>query len=251
MKTTSQTDNFSYQRFFQLSKRTVMLNRKNWLLGFLTVFGILTMAWFFPIFSGSAVWHNYQVINLASSAIIFYTIGGLFITSSIFDEIHSPSTAFLYLTLPATTLEKLTSAWFITSVLFTVVSLVSFFVFGLILQFYTQLTITSDTSFTLFNPFREKMVFTFLSYFCYNSVFLFGAIYFKKNNFLKVIVAAILLFVAVFFVVSISLFLFGQSFSLQLSIGNIGERTYYVINALIFFLFMLLAYIRLKNKQIV
>src|SRR5690554_4197232 len=107
---------FSFDRFLLVSKRFFFLNQKNWLVGLLAGAGLIFSFWLIPVLFvfSDAVQIHFGIIE--GTAMLFYLFGGLAITSYLFQEVHSPSQGFQFLTLPASTFEKLTAAWFVSSI---------------------------------------------------------------------------------------------------------------------------------------
>lgn len=249
MNNISSSNLFSFERFQLLAKRTISLNQKNWVIGFASAFGILALAWFLPILTGLTVWHGYQINSLMPAATFLFTAGGLFITSTMFDELHSPTTAFLNLTLPATTYEKLNNAWFISVVLFTITAFTGYFVLHLLIQLITAVIVSSTPDIQLFNPFSKDVGTLLYTYVAYNSVFLLGAAYFKKNNFLKTLVAIIFVGVGLSFISLVAAFLSVEN-SFHISFSEINSTILHFITIGFISLMLFFSYIRLKNRQV-
>lgn len=128
-------------------------------------------------------------------AIIIIT--GLIVTSLSFSELYTGKSYF-YLTLPSSSFEKLLSKLIIISVLYLLsinfllifVSIaakgINYFLFG--------------NQFSIFNPIHPNILSSELFYLIVLTFFLFGAVYFKKYNFLKTIllISAPILFMIIF-----------------------------------------------------
>jgi hypothetical protein len=250
MKKIEPLNTFSVPRFIQLCKRTIELNLSSWLLGLAAVLGILLIIWFLPILAGGNTWHGYRIETLLPAALSLFVLGGLFITSSIFNELHSPTTAFQHLTLPATALEKLLSAWAVTTVFYTLVSIVTYFLLTLIIQLITALISTADLSIRLFNPLDFELAESVVSYFYYHSIFLLGAVYFAKNNFLKTLVSIVLVVSTLILITGLVFFVSAGTITFQFSTDDLASGVIHTVSIL-FSLFMLtIAWIRLKNRQV-
>lgn len=250
MKTLQPTNSFSFDRFTLLCKRIFALNKTSWLIGFASVIGFLLVIWFLPILFSQTPWHNYTIESLLPAALFFFSAGGLFITSALFDELHSPTKAFQNLTLPATAFEKLLSGWTITTIIYTLVSLVIYFLLTLIIQLITAFTLTVDLSIYLFNPLEFDLPELVLSYYYYHSIFLLGAVYFVKNNFLKTLLTIILVVTTFIFFTGILFFISAGTIAFQFSTDDMSAGVVHTISIL-FSLFMLtIAWIRLKNRQV-
>jgi len=239
----------------QVIKRTFALNMRTWGTGTLVVLGALLLFWFFPLLLGREPWHQFISGNLIQPALFFYTVGGLFLTSAVFYELHSPDTAFLTLTLPATNFEKLASAWLITSVLYTVISAALYAALVLILHVFSMFYVGTEVPFSLYQLESSEIGQTLISYFGYQSVFLLGAIVFRKNNFLKTLLGIIAFMIVTFIIIGL-LFLvfkgsmFEGSYTVQISSNDLFTTLYPVFNALIVIVILTVSYIRLKNKQV-
>ena len=128
-------------------------------------------------------------------AIIIIT--GLIVTSLSFSELYTGKSYF-YLTLPSSSFEKLLSKLIIISALYLLsinfllifVSIaakgINYFLFG--------------NQFSIFNPIHPNILSSELFYLIALTIFLFGAVYFKKYNFLKTIllISAPILFMIIF-----------------------------------------------------
>lgn len=247
MNTLTASNSFSYQRFQLYTKRTIFLSQKLWLIGFSSVFGILALIWFIPILTDMTVWHGYQIENLFPMAVFLYIFGGLLITSSLFNELHSPTTAFLNFTLPVTAFEKLLSAWVVSTILFSIAAVTGYFLLHLLLQLSSPLFSASPPALQLFNPIDQQLSTAIQHYIFYNSVFLLGAVYFKKNTFLKTLLSIILFGVLMAFILGVvGFFHTGNIFLL-----TFVSKTVLDLITLGFILMMLFfSYIRLKNRQV-
>ena len=247
MNTITATDSFSPQRLLLLTKRIFAFNKKTWLTGAVIVYGFLALIWFVPIFTAFQVWHGFQTGSLLSATTFFYSIGGLFITSSIFDQLHTPNTAFLELTLPATTFEKLLSSWLISSVLFSVTAIAGYFILITSIQLITTLIAPPQYSIELFNPFSNNIVNLVFTYFVYHSIFLLGSVYFKKNNFLKTLLVFILISVAFVFITGVLAFL---QFEINIQISDLNNNVARLLSLMFMGLMYFFSYVRLKNRQV-
>jgi hypothetical protein len=94
-----------------------------------------------------------------------------------------------YLTLPATLLEKYFCRWFSTLIGYLFIGIViyiidSFFVWGLNIPRVTKW----GTSYDILNPGNYDFVKALFYYLTLHSIFFFGSIYFKKNEYIKTII---------------------------------------------------------------
>lgn len=245
------SNSFSIERVLLLAKRTLFINQRNWLTGSAVFFGILTVLWILPLFNDTHPWHNYHAATLIPTALFLFQLGGFIMTSRIFSELHSPSTAFLQLTLPATTLEKLICAWIITALLYVFTFLITIFVFLNTIQIVTGLFNGQDAPLIWSQLFTAQTFQSLSLYFVYHAAFLLGAVVFKTNHFIKTGLALIL--TGIIAMISIGLF---YLIFLSEGVSNLyiyfDEHPFYPLAQLGIGLFLLLAaYLRLRNKQIV
>jgi hypothetical protein len=255
MKYLDPTNSFSFTRLVQVIKRTYTLNKRTWGTGALVIIGALLLFWFFPVLFGRQPWHQFISGNLIQPALFFYTAAGLFLTSAVFYELHSPDTAFLTLTLPATSFEKIASAWLITSILFTLVSALIYIALVVILHGFSMVYIGADVPFSLYQLKTSEVGQTIMSYFGYQSIFLLGAIIFKKNNFLKTLLAMVVFMIGAFIITGFLFLIIGGetlagSYTVQFSANALFNTLYPIINLLIVVVILSISYIRLKNKQV-
>jgi len=177
----------SLNRISLLIQRQLVINLKNLAVAFSACLGILLIINFITIFNIDQV-HAGALISL-SFVMIF--IGGYIFTSIGFNELHSPDKAYQFLTLPATTLEKLISVWFLTSIAYLAVSAIMVGVLIVLCNLFA-IFIGADTlsiNALMHLPIAKIM----WVYFVTHSIFLLGSCYFRKNNFLKTILALFVL----------------------------------------------------------
>jgi hypothetical protein len=150
--------------------------------GFLLFISLIKIVFGSPIVADS---------NFFGLTMPFFFAGGYVFTSTIFSELHKSNRGYLFLTLPASALEKLLASWLITSVLYVIASIFIIFLMNVILKVF------SGNVMPLFNLFQPSLLKSYAVYLVTQPVFLLGAIYFRGVNFLKTTLA---LFVIVFIV---------------------------------------------------
>lgn len=259
MSTSANNGSFSMNRVRLLSNRYFLLNQKNWLIGLLSAAGILFTIWLIPVIITSGDTVPSFGSALSNIAIIAYMFGGLVIASSIFNELHSTNTCYQFLTLPATTTEKFLSAWLVTSVLYTIAVMLAIFLLSFSVESLGAIIRGSWAQFKLFNPFSADVADTVSSYFLYHSIFFLGAIYFRKNNFLKTVLAYITIVIGLLIFFSFVMLIFGLSYQgdvhINMQFNSISELVPAFLHStfqILFTLLMLfLAFIQLKRRQIV
>lgn len=250
------TNQFSVSRFQWVLKRYIALNQRTWLIGFLCVAGFLLAIAILPTISSMFNVDRPGFIAIRGLTLSLYSLGGLILTSMIFNEIHSPTKAFQFLTLPSKTSEKLFAAWFTGSVVYTLVSMAAIVVLSLLAEVIKGVNTGLWTPFNVFNPFTADVLSTILGFFFYQSIFLLGAVYFKKNNFIKTLLVVIVFVLGTLFVLNIGLLIFGLSqnqeifFNIQLDAQRWFGVFKYVSGIGLTLFFIWLSYLQLKNKQV-
>ncbi len=177
-----QTDKFfNFRRFWLLLKNDFLGNYRSSLIAIGAVFGVLLF------------------INVSSSSsssdwdfhLVFYPltlfIGGFIVTSMAFTELHHKQKSYAYVTLPASQFEKFLSKFLLTSIGYVLISAVLYYLYSLIailisMPFFSRY----HGAFDMFHPVIIK---TMLIYLVTQSVFMFGAVYFKSHNFIKTILS--------------------------------------------------------------
>jgi magnesium-transporting ATPase (P-type) len=181
------TNNFNIKRLYLLIQRQVVVNQKNLLISFAACFGATLTIFLLVIYGSGSI--LYAPLMSISFSIMF--TGGLVFTSLGFKELHSPAKAYQYLTLPATTFEKLLSVWLLTSILHIIVSLLLILILALLGNLFALAIGVGTQS---INELLHFGVFKLVwIYFVVQTVFLLGSCYFRKNNFLKTLLALFIL----------------------------------------------------------
>jgi hypothetical protein len=250
---------FSLNRVSWLIRRQLAINVKNLIIALAACFGALLVISILIILGSHGV--DYQPILSLSATVIF--IGGYIFTSNAFNELHSPDKAYQYLTLPATTLEKLASVWIMSAVFYSIVSFlltVAIVLLGNVFAIVIGVTPGSMSQFQSF-PFGYLLWIFVVGH----SVFLLGSCYFRKNNFLKTLLAVIVIGLILSIYAGINGFIFfgKANFQFNTSTGdNMSEQYMYfiqhvlpviskiLIGYLIAPFFILVSYYVLKERQV-
>ena len=141
-------------------------------------------------------------------------VGGLLFTSTLFADLHDKPRAHAYLTLPISTLERWAVRLLLSTVGYAVVALVGYFLVTLLGAGVSQLI--WGRSHAVFTPDADAWR-TVLSYLVTSSLFLFGAVYFRRWHAIKVILGVAALWVA--------LLLLGAGLAWLLFSGHLDART--------------------------
>lgn len=256
MSATNTDNRFSFTRFQLVLERYVALNQRTWLIGFLSIAGFLLVIAILPFLSNMFTVQQPGFPAVREPAIFFYVLGGLILTSLIFNEIHTPTKAFQFLTLPSTTFEKLAAAWFSATIIYTVAAMAGIFILSILIETIKGINTGTWTPFAIFNPFTSEILDTVLIFFFYQSIFLLGAVYFQKNNFLKTFLVIVVFSLGFLFFVNMAILIFGltlgNEFFLNIQLGAQSWFVYvkYLIAIGLTLLFIWFSYLQLKNKQI-
>lgn len=181
----SRNNIFDLKRLFLLLRRQVFSNLKNLLIAFGGVSGFLLFITLLVAF--------FNPDALAGLSGLYFSVmfvGGYIFTSNIYAELHSIQRSYNYLTLPVSVTERLVSGWLITGVLFPIASLLTMTLIVLLSNLIIHFAI--DIS-PVQGVFSSNGMNAWKSYLITQSVFLLGAAYFRKNNFLKTILALFLI----------------------------------------------------------
>ncbi len=168
---------FSMNRLIQLCSRYFAIKKNMILLGGLAVFGLIAILYFLLVIFGLLPLRQSGVFGMMDLVFTVLSYAGYAFTSTMFNEVNTNSTATHFLTLPASSIEKLLSAWVVSYVCYTIVFIFSLYIISLILGVGNNFI------------FSEEIINRLLAYTILQSIFLFGAVYFKANNFLSTIVA--------------------------------------------------------------
>jgi ABC-type transport system involved in multi-copper enzyme maturation permease subunit len=184
MKSLPMSQGFSFERFKQVTYRLIHINKKKYAYAIGgTLAGLYAFWLLLGIFGSQQSLQENSTIVLAFGTVI-YQIGGYVLTASIFSELQSPGSASQFLTLPATTGEKLFSGWTISYVLYTLTAFIGLSMLLLIMFFTGNILFDGEIQ-SLTELTRIYLNNVVLVYLVFNSIFLLGATYFKGNNFLK------------------------------------------------------------------
>lgn len=257
MKSLSMKNGFSFDRFLQVTFRTLQINKRTYALGFggffVGLYGLWILAELFV--SGTAEAQSSTMI--LGFGILVYQIAGYVLTATVFSELQSSDSAPQMLTLPAAASEKLSSAWVVSFVLYSTLAFTTLFILGFLMWVTADLFFGRSVSIAMdaITPVQNL-----LTYLLFNSVFLLGAIYFKGNNFLKTAFSILLLFLFIGIQSIILINYIGpesiQSFTIRppMLLQNIeyAQLLFQAIYTLpLTVLFLTFSYFRLKNRQIV
>lgn len=193
------------------------------------------------------------VLNLRNLHLVVFMLGGYIFTSKVFDEMHAPQKSYMFLTLPVSATEKLLAAWFVTSPVYVVVAglmvVVLCFITSLVAGHLEVLPQLFDEAF--FNCIKVYMV--------TQAVFLLGAATFRSNNFLKTVLALILVAMLIAaYSGGLGYLLFGSGNYNVDENSELGATAKFIFNTIIPMLFwwvlapflVVVSYFKLKERQV-
>lgn len=179
---------FSLPRFGHLIKREFIQNKRNLVIVSLTIFSILLASSL--VYASDRDNEFYE--NFFPS---FLLIAGFIGTSLSFTEMNKPDSQTFFLTLPASNFEKFLGRWLATGIGYIIFFLTGFWLLSKVANGLGNAIFNFNHG--DFNPFtRDNKLFIQL-YLAIQTIFLIGAIYFRKVAFFKTILSTVL--IALFF----------------------------------------------------
>ncbi|NOY08341.1 MAG: hypothetical protein GXP33_05830 [Spirochaetes bacterium] len=191
------------ERILMLLKHDTFLSSKSILISFITLSAVTIVLPILAVITGDSEFSH--LVNFSLILFIF----GYVITAKSFTDMHSKERAYEWFMLPASMLEKFTAKLLISSIGWAFLFLIVYTLSALAGEGINSLIF--NYRHTFFNPFDADTWFVILQYLITQSVFLFGAAYFKKNHFIKTILSLLT------FVISIAIIagLLGRIFFFQ------------------------------------
>jgi hypothetical protein len=179
------SDTFSLKRFLRLVKADLALNTEWILPGAAVFFWVMTVGSFFKGFltGDSPVAPGFYLCMMF--------LGGFFLTSLSFAELGDLRKTRAYLLLPCSAIEKYLSRYLLTSWFYVAASLLAYSAFIFFAGALYSIIKAQPFSFSAcFNPANVRYLFDYL---LIHPVFLAGAVYFKRQTFLKTMVVILAL----------------------------------------------------------
>lgn len=248
---------FSLQRFILLVQRYLAFNHKTLLIGFGAISGIIIVVGIFTAYYANGFFNVQPLVSLGQ-VLIF--VGGLAITSNAYKEIHTPARSLFYLTLPATTSEKLFSNWLITSLVYIIVANLVLMLVILIPNLIGMLLWSLPLN--VFNPLGSENIRVMSIYMVIHSIFFLGSLAFRKNNMLKTILSLFVISMTInVILIFFAWIFFGQiGFHIEPDTVNSGLQTIItqtlpkvaeiIFYALIIPFCLLVSYFKLKEREV-
>lgn len=249
---------FNIERIGHLLVRQLRLNTQTILIGFAAVAGLLTFILSMRVIFGGT---DLDSLTFFGNIMPYFFAGGFVFTSTIFSELRTAHRGYLYLTLPASTLEKLTVSWFVSSVMYVLAAIVMMFVINVLLMAVAAIFTASHVPvFQLFDPSILK---TYAVYMVTQPIFILGAIYFRRVNFLKTLLSLFVIgiVIAIYTGLAARLIVFHNFSSIHFgndmpeSWQDFFQNTFAPVVKYLFWcflapFFLVVSYFRLKERQV-
>jgi hypothetical protein len=250
-------ENFSSERLLKVLIKDIKTHYKTflWIAGATAVVLLITyLAW-----GGDMNPHSDDGFNEVFFPLVLM-IGGFWFSAGIYRELNTAQERQLYLSLPASTLEKYTSKFLLSSIGFIIAVIIFYSVFNLIGRGLVNV-IYGHTP-PGFNPFGGHNLLIFKLYLVLQSIFLLGGIafdkfaFFKTNAAIMVTCIGVLLVSGLFFYLIFGTLIHRKEEGLMPSIplqefanGPLETISKYLFYALAP-LFWVIGYFRLKEKEV-
>lgn len=173
---------FSIGRLALLVKRSFYMNQKSFLISLASLAGTLLTISLLNTYTNNGF---FSLDSIVQTGLVTIFIAGYIMSSMAFKELNTPAKGQFYLLLPAKSIEKVTAAWLLTAIGYSIVALLSLSLISGLASLVNHLIFKSQLN--MLNPFTPTILKYMAGYVVTQSVFLFGAVYFRKNNFLKTV----------------------------------------------------------------
>ena len=247
-------------RLLLLFKRQFSLYSSTIYIAYGAVSGILMFIFYLIAYFQKTCDYNSQVHLFFT---VFFIAGYIFSSRS-FNELGDYRTGYMYLTLPVSNLERLLVGWLNSSLVYAVIGVITFFVISTVANMLAA--VSSGFTFEWFGlDFYSKIVLPTLIYLVTQTVFVMGAAFFKKNPFLKTLLAIFIISVALNIITTFLGFAIIGEFNphnMNINDNNFPiefkmfiEDTFPVFFKILFWyitvpFFLLVSYFRLKETEI-
>lgn len=248
---------FNPGRVFYLIFRYIRLNYSPIITATAVVTGLILLISLVQMRSSGIMNQNYFIEF--TTRIMF--LGGIILAANSFRELNSSAKAPFYMNLPASILEKLAASWLSVSVLYLAYSFISILIINVLVSFAGQ--VFFDIPFKIVNLFSSHLLKNYAEFMVIQSVFIFGATYFRKSNFLKTLLwSFITAFIIMLFSVILHRIMLGNFNAFNLTVegpfssSNIifVQNLHHVLKiafwAITWPYFMIISFLSLKERQV-
>ncbi|WP_242923801.1 hypothetical protein [Pontibacter liquoris] len=248
------TTDLNLKRLGFFLRRQLYLNFSTMWMALATILGLLFLISAIVLYARPAIVMGLPgLMGLRNFYLVVFMLAGYVFTSKVFDEMHAPQKSYMFLTLPVSATEKLLSAWLITSPVYVLF-------FGLVMLLLSLFaSLFSGQLHALPYLFDEHFFNCIKVYLVTQAVFLLGATAFRGNNFLKTLLALIVVaFAIAAYTGGLGYLLFGQSNYRGGPSDEFKDTAEYIFKNIIPLLFwwllapfmLLVSYFKLKERQV-
>jgi len=249
---------FNIQRVYHLINRYLKMHWTPVIIGTSSVVALLLVILVLTALEGKVTDSTFFGITIP-----FIMLGGYLFSSLAYPELNSPVKGYFYLTLPASSLERLTAGWFMTSVLYTVFSLLVIYLLSFLLNIFEVLVM--GYSFQLVDTPGADIYRILGIYMITQTIFLTGAAYFRRFNFFKTILVLFVfsLIVSIYSGLLGQLFFSGgfqsssfpEDFIMGGTLQHFFENVFPVVAKFVFWgllapFFLIVTYFRIKEREV-
>jgi hypothetical protein len=203
MKEMQKKQCFSLRRVYLLLKSDIAILKA---VSFTTIITIMAALLLYNLLNPS----NIFSVNESPTIFIWMLfIGGILTTSFAFKNLHNPYKNYFFLMLPASNLEKFIEHVFLTAIFYPLILLLVYSCFYWVLSFVVFFV--AHKFIFIATPFLYTTWKIIFIYIVMQSIFLVGAVYFKKNVLIKTILALCIIGVVIFVFITLLAKLFFAS----------------------------------------
>ena len=187
---------FSPGRFFHVLKRDFLSHYRTILITIVAVAGFVILT-----STVSTLNNGGEQFHMPMYFLLLY-ISGLVVSSRMFREVHDPSRSFTYITLPGSQLEKFTGRLLSTSIGYVLGTLIVYSAIAAVSELINKLLFGYTHDFL--NPFTRVFLIGSAAFIVIQSIFLAGAVFFKKNSLIKTFLMLMIMAIAILVIVILS-----------------------------------------------
>ncbi|MDQ3140891.1 MAG: hypothetical protein M3Q56_01445 [Bacteroidota bacterium] len=248
---------FSIHRYMLLIKREIALAKKPFLYAIAGVIGGLSIPVLLQIFSRT----GFNNFFTSQSLIISLTIMSIVWASISFAELIQSSSRQLYLSLPASTFEKLAAKWLTISIIIPIVFMIIYMMYAYGFTFFMNIISTKELAYPAYD--FSQIFQAFLRIILVQSIFYAGSVWMPKYSLLKTSLAIVVFWFcfAIFALICVRIIYFDYFKGMHFVMDNVNmnfqldaltDQTWLrVFGAiLIGFYFMTLTFFKLKEKEL-
>ncbi len=170
-------ESFSIKRIALLMQKNIYENTKGFLKGLSILFGAFMVIILFTMYD------NFSALKTMN---FFYNAGfivtGILVAGMAFSNLRSKEKTMSYLSLPASTIEKLLAELLISTVVFFAVYVSAFYIFNFLMILFGQVV---NVEVELVNIFREEVLMKYWYFIIFQSIAFAGAATFRKRPLLS------------------------------------------------------------------